>query len=133
MTFEVVTDVRRFDFDRIVSAIQDSYWGQGRSDQDIRRAFAGSAAIGIFEDGQQVAVARAITDTVFYAYIFDLIIFEEHRGRGLARVLMDALFAHPELKEVSGWMLSTRDAHGLYAQYGFEPVEAGRTMWMRRN
>ncbi|APX13052.1 GNAT family N-acetyltransferase [Tateyamaria omphalii] len=132
MTFEVMTDVRCFDFDRIVSAIQDSYWGQGRSDADIRLAFAGSAVVGVFEDGQQVAVARATTDTVFYAYIFDLIVFESHRGRGLARVLMDALFAHPKLKEVSGWMLSTRDAHGLYTQYGFAPVEPGRTMWMRR-
>lgn len=132
MTFEVVMDVDRFDFDQIVPAVQGSYWGQGRTAMDIRRAFAGSAVVGVFEDGQHLAVARAITDGVFHAYIYDLIVFEPHRGRGLARVLMDTLLVHPQLKSVTGWMLSTRDAHGIYEKYGFAPVEPNRTMWMRR-
>ncbi|WP_299608238.1 GNAT family N-acetyltransferase [uncultured Tateyamaria sp.] len=132
MTFDIVTDVERFDFDQIVPAVQSSYWGQGRQADDILLAFAGSAVVGVFEDGQQVAVARAITDGVYHAYIYDLIVFEPHRGRGLAHVLMDALFAHPQLKAVSGWMLSTRDAHGLYEKYGFAPTDPNRTMWMRR-
>lgn len=133
MTIAVVTDPARFDYDRIVPFIQASYWGAGRSAADIRRAFQGSAVVGVFEGGVQLGMARAITDGVFHAYIYGLFVFEEARGRGLAHVLMQALFDHPQLRGVRGWMLSTRDAHGLYERYGFQPVDPGRAMWLRRS
>lgn len=132
MSIEVVTDPAQFDFDRTIPFIQASYWGEGRSGDDIRAAFAGSACVGLFENGEQLGVARAITDGVFHAYIYDLFVFEAHRGRGLSHLLMQALFDHPRLRGVKGWMLSTRDAHGLYEKYGFQPVEPNRTMWLRR-
>lgn len=133
MSYEIVTDPARFDYDRIIPFIQQSYWGAGRSARDIRRAFAGSAVVGVFEDGRQLAMARAISDGVFHAYVYDLFVFPEFQGRGLAHVLMDALFAHPDLRDVRGWMLSTRDAHGLYEKYGFAPIDPDRVMWMRRD
>ena len=133
MTYTILRDVRQFDFDKIIPFVQTSYWGQGRDASDIRAAFAGSAAVAVFDGSEQMAVARAITDGVFHAYIYDLIVFEPYRGRGLAHVLMNALFEHPDLCRVTSWMLSTRDAHGLYEKYGFKPVEPGRTMWMRRD
>ncbi|MFL4469438.1 GNAT family N-acetyltransferase [Tateyamaria armeniaca] len=132
MTLEIVTDPARLDYDRIIPFVQNSYWGTGRAAADIRRAFAGSAVVGVFEEGAMLGTARAVTDGVFHAYIYDLFVFEEHRGRGLAHVLMDALFDHPDLRDVAGWMLSTRDAHGLYEKYGFAPIDPGRVMWMRR-
>lgn len=132
MSIEVVTDPTRFDYDQIIPFVQSAYWGAGRSGADIKAAFAGSACVGLFENGTQLAMARAITDRVFHAYIYDLGVFEPHQGRGLSLLLMDALLSHPDLVKVKGWMLSTRDAHGLYARYGFEPVDADRVLWMRR-
>jgi len=133
VSYEIVTDPARFDYDRIIPFIQDSYWGAGRRAEDIRRSFQGSAVVGVFEEGRQLGMARAITDGVFNAYIYDLFVFPEHRGRGVSHVLMDALFAHPALCEVKGWMLSTRDAHGLYEKYGFVSIDPNRVMWMRRD
>ena len=132
MGLRVSHSAETFDFDQIIPAIQNSYWGQGRSAADIRQAFANSAVVALFEKDVHVAVARAITDGVFHAYIYDLIVFEPYRGRGYARRVIEALLAHPDLNSVKGWMLSTRDAHGLYEKYGFERVDSDRVMWMKR-
>jgi len=125
-------DTTHFDFDRIIPFIQHSYWGKGRTEQDIRKAFQGSAVVGVFEGHDQLGMARAITDGVYHAYIYDLFVFEPYRGRGLSRILLQGMFQHPQLKDVKGWMLSTRDAHGLYEKYGFAPVDPQRVMWLRR-
>ena len=133
MSLKVVTDPVAFDFDQIVPFVQSAYWGAGRSAEDIRASFANSACVGLFEDGVQLAMARAVTDGVFHAYVYDVGVFEPYRGRGLSLKLMDALLDHPDLRNVKGWMLSTRDAHGIYERYGFERVDPDRVMWMRRD
>ena len=132
MSVTVVTDPAQFDYDQIIPFVQSAYWGAGRSGEDIRAAFAGSACVGLFEDGTQLGMARAITDGVFHAYIYDVGVFAPYRGRGLSLRLMDALLRHPDLSRVKGWMLSTRDAHGIYSRYGFERVDPDRVMWMSR-
>lgn len=130
---KVSYDLAEFELDRVIGFIQSSYWGQDRAAEDVLTSLKNSAVVGLFEDGRQLGMARAVTDSVFHAYIFDLFVFEEFRGRGLSKTLMNSLFEHPELGRVSGWMLSTRDAHGIYERYGFQPVDAGRTMWMKRS
>ena len=132
MGLRVETNPALFDMDRIVAFIQGSYWGAGRSAEDIKRAFSASCVVGLFDEDKQLGMARAVSDGVYSAFIYDLFVFEDYRGHGHARRLMDALMAHPELCRVRGWMLATRDAHGLYAKYGFAPVDPGRYMAMSK-
>lgn len=126
-------DLSDFDFDRIIPAIQGSYWGEGRTAVGIVAAFKHSFPIGLFhpEDGQ-VGWARATSDKVYHAYIFDLMVVPKCRGLGLGKRLTQDLMAHPELREVSGWMLSTRHHHGLYRHFGFKDAEPGRYMAMKK-
>ena len=132
MSLRIETDLARFDMDRIIPFIQSSYWGAGRAAADIHRAFTASALVGLFDGDQQIGMARAVSDGVFSAFIYDLFVFEEHRGHGHGRRLLEALFNHPDLRDVTGWMLGTRDAHGLYEKYGFAQVSEGRYMQLKR-
>ncbi|WP_299349311.1 GNAT family N-acetyltransferase [uncultured Shimia sp.] len=125
-------DFAEFDLDKVIAFIQSSYWGNGRSRADILTSFDNSAIVGMFDGDRQVGMARAVSDGVFHTYVFDLFVFEEFRGHGFSKDLMTALLEHPDLENVTGWMLSTRDAHGLYHKYGFQPVDPDRTMWMKR-
>lgn len=86
---------------------------------------------GLFTKEEQVGWARAASDTVYHAYIMDLMVVPEHRGKGLGKRLTRDLMAHPELTEVTGWMLATRDHHKLYRSFGFSDVEPNRFMTMR--
>lgn len=133
MRIRISYDLGDFELDRIVNFIQNSYWGSGRMPEAVQRSLENSSVVGLFEGGQQLGMARAVSDHVFHAYVFDLFVFEEHRGRGLSRMLIEALLDHPDLAGVSGWMLSTKDAHGLYRKYGFQPTNPERTMWMKRS
>ncbi len=122
-----------FDFDIIVSETLNSYWGKGRSREDIIKSFKNSYPVGIFlGSGEQIGWARATSDTVYHAYIFDLQVLAEYRGRGLAKRLTKDLMDHPELKSVRGWMLATRDQHHLYRKFGFVDAKPGRYMSLNK-
>lgn len=119
----------RLDFDVIVPATQNSYWGQGRTRDGVIRSFRNSYPVGLYaEEGAQIGWARATSDTVYHAYVYDLQVVPEHRGRGLGIRLAQDLMTHPDLKDVTGWMLSTRAHHGLYRKLGFDDVDPGRYM-----
>jgi len=114
------TDPSSFDLDLICAFIQQSYWGQGRARHRILESFKNSVCFGAFVESQQVGFARVVTDHVYHAYIFDLFVVAEHRKQGIAYALMTAILEHKQLREVTGFMLSTRDAHGLYERFGFK-------------
>lgn len=122
-----------FNCDLIIPAIQNSYWGAGRSATGIKRAFQNSFVAGLFIGAEQVGWARATSDTVYHAFIFDLMVVPEYRGKGIGKRLTRDLMAHPQLTDVSGWMLATRDHHGLYQQFGFSEVEPNRFMTLRNS
>lgn len=134
MTIRTGYDVGEFDFDVIVPATQASYWGNGRERNDIIKSFRNSFPVGLFhwQDGQ-IGWARATSDTVYHAYIYDLQVVPDHRGKGLGKHLVTELMRHPELKDVSGWMLSTRHHHGFYRPLGFEDAEHGRYMVLTKD
>ncbi|HEX4383369.1 MAG TPA: GNAT family N-acetyltransferase, partial [Myxococcales bacterium] len=83
-------------------------------------------------DGAQIAFARLITDRATFAYLADVFVLPEHRGKGVSKQMMEAILAHPELQNLRRWSLVTRDAHGLYAQFGFTPL-ANPPRWMERH
>jgi GNAT superfamily N-acetyltransferase len=88
----------------------------------VEKAVAHSLCFGVYAGDQLAGFARVISDYATFAYICDVFVLEEHRGQGLAKGLLATILAHPELQGLRRWMLVTRDAHGLYRQYGFQPA-----------
>ena len=119
--YEISTDVARLDIDAIHGYLTRSYWSPGIPRAVVERAIANSLCFGAHEraSGEQVGFARVVTDDATFAYLCDVFVLEEHRGRGLAKGLMRAAMAHPALAGARRVMLATRDAHGLYRQSGF--------------
>jgi N-acetylglutamate synthase-like GNAT family acetyltransferase len=121
---EITTDPARIDVDLVHRFLSESsYWAQGRSRETVERSIRHSLCFSVFLDGQQVGFARVASDRAVFAYLMDVFILPAWRGRGLSKRLMRAILEHPELQGLKLFLLRTSDAHGLYAQFGFEPVE----------
>ena len=101
---------------------QESYWAKGIPLHLVERSIEHSECFGIYHEGQQVAFARWITDHAVFGYLADVFILPEHRGKGLSKTLMEFMLSFPELQGCRKLLLGTRDAHGLYTQYGFKPL-----------
>jgi GNAT superfamily N-acetyltransferase len=99
-----------------------SYWSAGIPKELLGRAIANSLCFGVYVGTQQVGFARVISDYATFAYIADVFVLEEHRGKGLSKRLMEMIMSHPKLQGLRRWHLVTRDAHGLYQQYGFSAL-----------
>ena len=121
--FVVTTDRARFDLDMVHEFLATSYWAAGVPREVFLRSSENSLCFGVFENAKQVGFARAITDYATYAYLADVFILESHRGKGLSKFLMECIVAHPQLQGLRRWTLATRDAHGLYAKFGFTPLQ----------
>ena len=125
----ISTDRSRLDVPLIHDFLSNSYWAKDIPLAVVQRAIENSLCFGVYHDDRQVGFARVVTDRATFAYIADVFIIEEHRGRGLSKWLVQTILSHPDLQGLRRWMLATRDAHGLYAQYGFTPLKA-TDRWM---
>jgi GNAT superfamily N-acetyltransferase len=132
--FIVSTDPARLDIlviHRFLS--EEAYWCQGIPLPVLENAIQHSLCFGVYQEAQpelQVGFARVITDFATYAYICDVFILKECRGLGLGKWLVSCIRAHPHLQGLRRWSLATRDAHSLYAQYGFQPL-SNPERWMQ--
>lgn len=119
--YEISTDRQRLDLRAIHAYLVRSYWSPGISLPIVERAANNSLCFGVYErvSGAQVGFTRVVTDYATFAYLCDVYVLEEHRGRGLSKLLMREVMAHPALAGARRVMLATRDAHGLYRQSGF--------------
>jgi len=115
----VSTDRARLDIDLIHRVLASTYWASGIPRDVVVRAIAGSIAYGLYEHGRQVGFARVITDMATYAYLADVFVVEECRGRGLGDWLVESIRLHPQLQGLRRFALITRDAGPLYARHGF--------------
>src|SRR5271154_7261788 len=135
--YVVSTDPARLDLDVIHGFLTNCYWAKGISREVVARSIEHSLCFGIYDESPpfgsaqgkhgapvQVGFARVISDFATIAYIGDVFVLETHRDRGLGKWLMECIVAHPELQGLRRWILTTRDAHGLYSQVGFAPVKA---------
>jgi GNAT superfamily N-acetyltransferase len=122
--YEIATDIGRLDIDAIHAYLTRSYWSPGIPREIVERAAKNSLCFGLFEEatGTQVGFTRVVTDHATFAYLCDVYVLEEHRGRGLSKWMMSECLAHPALAGARRAMLATRDAHGLYRQFGFADV-----------
>jgi GNAT superfamily N-acetyltransferase len=120
--FTITTEKEKLDIDLIHSFLNRTYWAEGISKETIRRSIEGSLCFGVYENNKQVGFARMITDRATFAYLADVFIIEEYRGRGLSKWLMEVIMSHPDLQRLRRMILATKDAHGLYEKFGFTPL-----------
>lgn len=120
--YEISTEQSRLDVAMIHGFLQSSYWARNVPRSVVERSIQGSLCFGVFHGDQQVGFARVITDFATMAYLADVFVVPEHRGRGISKRLMRAILGHPKLQGLRRFFLATQDAHGLYAQFGFKPL-----------
>ena len=121
--YQVSDDPARLDMALVHRFLsEETYWAHGRTREALERAVANSIAFGLYGSTGQVGFARVATDRTFMAWLSDVFVLPEARGRGLGKALVEAVLAHPELSRVTRWLLRTADAGGLYARYGFVPM-----------
>jgi GNAT superfamily N-acetyltransferase len=110
-----------------------SYWSKGIPLSVVQTAFQNSFCVGILYKDTQIAYARLITDYAIFAYLADVFVLEEHRGKGLSKLMMQHLMALPWVRKLRVTMLATQDAQGLYSRFGFtHPEHPERIMQIRR-
>ena len=129
--FLISTDKARLALDVITAYLSRSYWARGRSREVIERSLRHSECFGLYnaekQKEKQIGFARVVTDYATYAYLADVFVLEPYQGRGLGKWLIQAVLSHPDL-ETCRWELGTKDAHALYAQFGFERPTSDRAM-----
>ena len=113
---------------------KESYWAQNIPKAVVEKSIENSLCFGLYNHDKQIGFARLVTDKATFAYLADVFILEEHRGKGLSKWLIETIQAHPELQGFRRWMLGTRDAHGLYEQFGWTVLdEDTRKRFMHRH
>ena len=123
--FVISTDRARLDVEAVHRYLSgESYWSPGIPLEVVRRAIEHSLPFGVYQGDALVGFARVTTDFATFAYLADVFVTEAVRGQGVGKWLVETIVSHPELQGLRRWMLATRDAHGLYAQYGFSPLKA---------
>ncbi len=130
-SFEISTDPARLQVDEIYAFLSGSYWAAGRPRDVVIRSLAGSLCFGLYQTGRQIGLARVVTDRATFAYVCDVYVLDEFRGQGLGKWLLEVVTSHPDLQGLRRWSLVTRDAHGLYRQFGFQNL-AAPDAWMER-
>ncbi len=128
--YTLSSDRERIDLERVHRWLStDAYWAMGRPLEQMRAALAGSEPFGVYDRaGEQVAIARVVTDGAVFAYLCDVYVDPAHRGRGLGSRLVQHLREHYAARGLNRFVLVTRDAQAVYARHGFTEVEPGR--WM---
>jgi len=132
--FLVSTDPRRLDLGLVHQFLTNCYWAKGIPREVVERSIQHALCFGIYDgSGAQVGFARVVSDFSTVAYLGDVFVLESHRGRGLGKWMMQCILAHPALEGMRRWILVTRDAHGLYKQFGFTALQsAERYMELHR-
>ncbi len=117
--YAISTDTKRLDLATIHAYLTQSYWSPGIPRAVVERAVANSLCFGVYRGAEQVGFARVVTDRATFAYLADVFVLEPHRGKGLSKWLMAFIKDHEDLQGLRRFMLATKDAHGLYTQFGF--------------
>jgi len=125
----ITSDKSKLDISAVHAFLSRSYWSPGIPISTVERAISNSLCFSVLLGAQQIGFARLVTDKATFAYLADVYVLEEHRGNGLARRMLELIFLHPDLQSLRRITLITRDAHGLYAKYGFQtPSKPGQIM-----
>lgn len=115
----ISTDASMLDLEVVHAYLSRSYWAAGVPEDVVRRSIENSLCFGVYRGEEQAGFARVVTDRATFAYLADVFVLEEHRGRGIGKWLVEVILSHPDLQGLRRWMLATRDAHDLYRGYAF--------------
>ena len=118
----ISTDKSKLDIPFIQNFLKDVYWAAGRTIDEVQSTIDSSFCFGIYLDEKQIGFCRVITDYVVFAYVMDVFIIDEHRGKGYSSILINEMMTEPKLQEVKIWRLATSDAHFLYEKFGFNSL-----------
>ena len=129
--FTISTDPSRLDVDAITDLLSRAYWAQGRKSETIARYLQHSLTFGLYDGSRQIGLARVVSDYTTFAWLCDVFIHEDYRSQGLGKWLIETVHSHPDLQGLRRWMLATKDAHGLYSQFGWVPLEPPER-WMMK-
>jgi len=121
--FTVSCDPDKLDIAAVHDFLTRSYWSEGIPRDLVERAVEHSLCFGLFDGAMQIGFARVISDRATYAYLCDVYVLEQYRGKGLGTWLMSCVIKHPDLQGLRRFSLLTRDAHGLYQKFGFAPAK----------
>ena len=127
----ISTDPGRLDVGAICDFLSRAFWAQNRPREIIERSLQNSLVFGLYDDSRQIGLARIVSDYATFAWLCDVFIHEDYRGKGIGKWLVAAIFSHPDLPDIRHFLLATRDAHGLYSQFGFDSMK-NPERWMER-
>ena len=122
--FRITCDRSHIDLAVVSNFLAESYWSRNIPSETVAKSIEGSLCFSLFDGGRQIGFARVITDCATIAYLGDVFVLPEYRGRGLGKWLIECVASHPRLQGLRRWILATRDAHGLYEKYGFRPLKS---------
>ena len=131
--FTVTCDPAKLDHAVIVEFLASSYWARGIPPATVEKALAHSLCFALLNGDRQIGLARVISDHATFAYLADVFVLPEYRGKGLSKWLVECIISHPELQGLRRWMLATLDAHGLYEKFGFTPLKRPEMFMERHN
>lgn len=132
--YSISTDKEKLDIDHIYEYLSvQSYWAQNIPLDVVKRSIENSLCFGVYKGNAQIGFARVVTDLATFAYLADVFIVETYRGKGLSKKMMEAIHAHPDLQGLRTWLLQTKDAHGLYKQFGWNNHEQPETVMRIKN
>jgi len=121
--YSISTDISKLDVNIIHRFLsEESYWAKGIPKNIVEKAILNSICFGLYRDKEQAGFARLVTDKATFAYLADVFVLPAYRGKGLSKWLMQTIQAHPELQNLRRWILTTKDAHGLFEQCGWTRV-----------
>jgi GNAT superfamily N-acetyltransferase len=124
-TYRISTDPSLLQIDVIYRYLsEESYWANGIPRDRVETSIRHSLCFGMYHENEQVGFARVVTDFARYAYLCDVFVLPKYRGQGLGKWLVETVVSHPTLSQLARITLGTRDAHGLYAQYGFQLLQS---------
>lgn len=129
----ISTDPKKLDAEAIHAFLTTAYWSLNIPLTVVKKALANSLCFGLYHDGKQVGLSRVVTDYATYAYLCDVYVLEAHRGKGLGHWMVECIMTHPELQNLRRFTLATRDAHGVYAAFGFTALKAPDRMMERHD
>ena len=129
----ITDDPTAVDLDVVHGFLVDAYWSPGVPREVLARAVEGSLCLTALDGDALVGFGRIVTDRATFAYLCDVFVLPEHRGRGIGKALARAAVEHPDLRGVRRYVLATRDAHGLYEPFGFRPAPAGSLLEIKRD
>jgi len=129
--FIISDNPSRLNLDVICDLLSRAYWASARPRDVIEKSIQFSLNFGVYDGQRQIGFARVVTDRAIFAYLCDVVIHEDYRGRGLGKWMMECVMSHPDLQGLRRWCLLTRDAHGLYNQFGFTEIN-DPSRWMEK-